>query len=252
MKKSLIMIVAAALVCVSASAQVKGVRVFPEDPVSPTLDQYFNPCTAEPVAPLADGFVQRWTLLDPIAKPEIRSNTLFTDTWLKEEFSKEYFEGQKTILPQDGQKVRLYEKAKLPGDTQKVKVDKKAKLTWHSFDANRYNVKLYRFATGLGLRPTEGLFLAVTVINCPEDMTVRMAVGSNSASMWWLDGEEVILLSGDRRMVVDDCVSKEITLKKGKNILRGAVINGPGMSDFCVRFLDKAGKPVTNFTISNQ
>lgn len=237
MKRSLIIAAALVFVSLSASAQVKGVRVFPEDPVSPALENYFSPSTAEPVAPLKGGFIQRWNLLDPIAKPEIRSNTLFTDTWLREEFAKEYFEGQKTILPKDGQKVKL---------------DKKTKLVWHSFDANRYNVKLYRFATGLGLRPTEGLFLAVTVINCPEEMKVRMSVGSNSASMWWLDGEEVILLSGDRRMVVDDCVSKEITLKQGRNVLRGAVINGPGMSDFCVRFLDKSGNPVTNFTISNQ
>ena len=70
--------------------------------------------------------------------------------------------------------------------------------------------------------------------------------------MWWLNGEEVLLLSGDRRMVMDDCMSKRITLKKGKNILRGAVINGPGMSDFCLRFLDEAGNPVKNITISNK
>lgn len=39
-------------------------------------------------------------------------------------------------------------------------------------------------------------------------------------------------MSGDRRMVKDDCLSKRLTLKKGKNIIRGAIINGPGMSDF--------------------
>ena len=49
---------------------------------------------------------------------------------------------------------------------------------------------------------------------------------------------------------MDDCVSKRITLKKGKNILRGAVINGPGMSDFCVRFIDENGKPVKNITVT--
>jgi hypothetical protein len=68
--------------------------------------------------------------------------------------------------------------------------------------------------------------------------------------MWWLNGEEVLLLSGDRRMVKDDAMSKRITLKKGRNILRGAIINGPGMSDFCVRFLDEKGLPVTNYTIT--
>jgi hypothetical protein len=39
-------------------------------------------------------------------------------------------------------------------------------------------------------------------------------------------------------------------LNPGKNIIRGAVINGPGMSDFCVRFLDENGQPVKDLTIS--
>ena len=77
-----------------------------------------------------------------------------------------------------------------------------------------------------------------------------MSVGSNSASMWWLNGEEAVILSGDRRMVKDVCLSRRLTLKKGKNIIRGAIINGPGMSDFCVRFLNENGTPVNNITIS--
>jgi hypothetical protein len=52
-------------------------------------------------------------------------------------------------------------------------------------------------------------------------------------------------------MVVDDGMSARLTLKKGRNILRCAVINGPGLSDFCVRFLDKQGKPVKNLKITN-
>ena len=70
--------------------------------------------------------------------------------------------------------------------------------------------------------------------------------------MWWLNGQEVLLLSGDRRMVEDDCMSQRLTLKKGRNILRGAIINGPGMSDFCVRFLDEKGNPVTNYNVTIQ
>lgn len=50
-------------------------------------------------------------------------------------------------------------------------------------------------------------------------------------------------------MVADDAMSKRITLKKGRNIIRGAIINGPGMSDFCVRFVDDKGVPVTDFTV---
>jgi hypothetical protein len=113
------------------------------------------------------------------------------------------------------------------------------------------NVKLFRFAEKWGQQVYGVLFWAVTIIDCDEDIeNVRLAVGSNSASMWWLNGKETLLLSGDRRMVKDDAMSPRITLKKGRNILRGAIINGPGMSDFCVRFLDENGKPVTNYKVT--
>ncbi len=154
----------------------------------PVLEDYFAPASAAPASPDADGFIRRWSLLEPIAKPEIRTNAIFTDSYLNEEFAKQYFDGQTTIVPKDGQKVKL---------------DKKTRLAWHCYDSKHYNVKLYRFASGLGLHPTEALYLAVTVINVPEDVTVRMAVGSNSGSKWWINGEEAILLSGDRRMVMD-------------------------------------------------
>ena len=58
------------------------------------------------------------------------------------------------------------------------------------------------------------------------------------------------MLSGDRRMVRDDVVSPKLTLKKGRNYLVGAVINGPGMSDFCVRFLDAQGNPIRNIKLN--
>ena len=44
---------------------------------------------------------------------------------------------------------------------------------------------------------------------------VRLAIGSNAASVWWLNGQEVIGLYNDRQTVIDDGVSKRLTLKKG-------------------------------------
>lgn len=198
-----------------------------------TPEKYFTAASATPAKPDSEGFIRRWSLLEPIDKPN-RSNTVFTDSYLREHFNTEYFPNQFTILPEDGQKVKAG----------------KQRLTWHKLDSERFNVKLFRFADGLQKQIYGVLFWAVTVIDCPEEIKdVRLAVGSNSASMWWLNGEEVLLLSGDRRMVKDDAVSPRITLKKGLNILRGAVINGPGMSDFCVRFIDEDEKPVTGFEI---
>ena len=114
-----------------------------------------------------------------------------------------------------------------------------------------FNVKLFRFADGVNKQTYGVLFWAVTVVNSPREMkNVRLAVGSNSASMWWLNGQEAVDLFGDRRMVMDDCVSKRLTLNKGRNVIRGAVINGPGLSDFCVRFIDENGQPIKDLTLS--
>ena len=185
---------------------------------------------AAPSKPDANGFIRRWMLLEPI-KQDIRSNTVFTDTWLRDVFSKTYFKNQMTMLPKDG---------------QTVKVDKQT-LAWRYLDSENYNVKLFRFAEKWGDQTYGSLFWGVTVIDCPEGMeNVRLAAGSNGASMWWLNGEEVLLLSGDRRMVEDDGMSARLTLKPGRNILRCSVVNGPGLSDFCVRFLDEKGNPVTD------
>ena len=199
-----------------------------------SIAPYFTPATAHPKAPDADGFLQRWLLLEPINKPN-RSNTVFTDSYIRNAFNAEYFPNQFTVVPQDGAKVTVAGQ----------------ELAWHALDSANFNVKLFRFAYGLN-KPTYGvLFWAVTVVNSLREMKdVRMAVGSNSASMWWLNGKEAVILSGDRRMVMDDCVSKRLTLNKGQNVIRGAVINGPGLSDFCVRFIDENGAPIKDLTLS--
>jgi hypothetical protein len=79
---------------------------------------------------------------------------------------------------------------------------------------------------------------------------VRLAIGSNASSVWWINGQEVVGIYGDRQTVVDDGVSKRLTLKKGPNVVRCAVINGSGATDFCARFLDSTGKPINGLTIS--
>lgn len=226
------------------------------------LSEYLVPVSGESATPDAEGFIRRWTILEPISKPN-SGNTVFVDSYVRAELTKEYFKDQfSTVkLPKDGQKVKVESETPRPtgrgfgqpqGQQQQLPATTKQTLTWHSYDSKLFNVKLFRFATNLSPIHYGVIFNAVTVINAPEDMTVRLAAGSNSASLWWLNGEEVLIMSGDRRMVADDCVSKRITLKAGKNVLRCAVINGPGMSDMCARFLDEDGKPVKNITITTK
>ena len=230
---------------------------------STQLDKYLVPASAEAATPDDQGFLRRWLLLDPISKPN-RSNTVFVDSYIREAFAVPYFKGQLgDVLPKDGSTVKVTVEYQPPVDMSAgrprmpqgpvVYEKKDKKLQWHAFDSQRYNVKLFRFATNLTEDRYGVIFWAVTVVNCPEDIpNVRMSVGSNSASMWWLNGEEAVILSGDRRMVADDVASERLTLKKGRNIIWGAVINGPGMSDFCVRFIDEAGNPVKNITLSTK
>jgi hypothetical protein len=197
-----------------------------------TMAPYLKPASAARKAPDADGFLQRWLLLEPINKPN-RSNTVFTDTYVRKTLTADYFPDQLTVVPHNGEKETV-------GDQQ---------LAWHAVDATNFDVKLFNFAYGLNKQTYGVIFWAVAVVDSPREMkNVRLAVGSNGASMWWLNGQDVADLFNDRRMVMDDVVSKPLTLNKGRNIIRGAVINGPGLSDFCVRFVDENGNPVKDLT----
>ena len=191
--------------------------------------------TAAPAQPDEQGFIRRWTLLEPI-RHDIRSNTMLTDTYLDAQFSKEQFKGQfdDTRTPRDGDKV------KVNGQT----------LKWHAIESNTYNVRLFRFADLVGTQTYNSMFLGTAVIECADELSnVRLAAGSNGASVWWFNGQRVLTLDGDRRMVEDDGVSGRLTLKQGRNVVRFAIMNGPGLSDFCVRFVDERGKPVTGYSV---
>src|SRR5437899_4917352 len=180
-------------------------------------------------APDAAGFLQRWLVLEPIP-----ANGL-TDSAVQAIVKKEYFPNQFTVIPHDGDKV-------IVGDTQ---------LIWHAEDTKLYNLNLYHFAHALDKPTTNVLFWAVTLVNCPREVPgVRLAIGSNAASVWWVNGQEVIGIYGDRQTVIDDGVSKRLTLKKGQNIIRAAIVNGGGATDFCARFLNQDDKPLKGYTVT--
>ena len=179
-------------------------------------------------APDRDGFLQRWVLLEPI-----EANGL-TDSAVQAIVKKEYFPDQFSVVPRDGDKVTV----------------SGAQLTWHAVDTTLYNVDLYHFAHALGKPTSNVLFWAVTVVNASQEMSgVRLAIGSNAASVWWVNGQEVIGIYGDRQTVIDDGVSKRLTLKKGPNVIRAAVVNGGGATDFCARFLDAEDRPLKTIPV---
>ena len=186
--------------------------------------------SSAPKAPDAAGFLQRWLILEPI-----RVAPQLTDSAVQAVVKKEYFPNQFTVIPHDGDTVTI-------GDES---------LKWHAVDTIAYNVNLFHFAYALNKPTSNVLFWAVSVVNAPRDIAdVRLAIGSNAASIWWLNGQEVIGIYNDRQTVIDDGVSKRLTLKKGPNVIRAAIVNAGGATDFCARFLDGDDNVVKGIVVS--
>jgi hypothetical protein len=215
----LVFVAASTLVIAGAAATGAG------QPPAPTL---VRPVSRN-LAPGPDGFIKRWLILEPIA-----ANGL-TDSLVQAAVKKEYFSDQLGVVPHDGDTVTV------GGAT----------LAWHALDTKNYNVNLYHFAYALKKPTSNVLFWVVTVLDCPQEVrNVRLAIGSNAASVWWVNGREVIGIYGDRQAVIDDGVSKRLTLEKGRNIVRAAIVNAGGATDFCARILDGDDRPLTRFTVN--
>jgi hypothetical protein len=93
------------------------------------------PSLARPTTPAkpanADGFIQRWLILEPIRVP-----AQLTESAIRTAVEKE-FPVPAPPLPRDGDTLKV-------GDTE---------LTWHAVDTLNYNVNLYHLAYALNSRP---------------------------------------------------------------------------------------------------
>ncbi len=201
-----------------------------------TLTKHFITATNIKKTPDARGFIQRWLVLEPV-KNNLRSNSAITESYLKNAFATQNFSPDYNIVPKAGQTVKI--------GSQDLK--------WHALDSKGFNFNLYQFSYATNTTRAGVLFWLVTVIDCPQEIkNVRLAAGVNSGGAFWLNGKEILTVPGDKDIIVDNVASPLVTLNKGRNVLRAAIINGQGMCNFVARFVDEAGKPVTRFTLSQQ
>jgi hypothetical protein len=178
----------------------------------------------------ARGFIHRWLVLEPVPVPG-----RLTESAVEEALQSAPAPGSMNALPRDGEAVTLANSS----------------VTWHALDTINYNLNLYHFAWALSKPTSNVLFWVTTTVDSPREVSgVRLAIGSNAASRWWLNGERVIALNDDRQAVIDDGVSKRLTLHKGRNVIRAAIVNGGGATDFCARFLDENDRPLTQLTVT--
>ncbi len=169
--------------------------------------------------PDAEGFIRNWLRLPSMPLDMAGGQDVF---------GKEYFPGQKTCAPNDG---------------DKVSVDGK-ELAWKALLSNDAVINL-----AYGTKK-EVLF-CVAYIDCNEDMPdllLRIG-GSHDSSLWSLNGKELIRVNANRGLGGETSVSERVTLKKGRNVLRMEVAYIFGGS-FCARFVDKDGNPVADYNVS--
>lgn len=220
MKSLLIALSVASFSLGAAHAQTEAPR-----PAPTTLNKPGS--AAQPVD--TRGFIHRWLVLEPVAVPG-----RLTESAVQDALKSAALPEMGDALPRDGDSVSL------GGGSQK----------WHALETTNYNLNLYHFAWSLSKPTSNVLFWAVTTVDSPREMrNVRLAIGSNAASRWWLNGEPVIALNDDRQAVIDDGVSPRVTLRKGRNVVRAAIINGGGATDFCARFLDENDRPLTGLDV---
>lgn len=178
----------------------------------------------------ARGFIRRWLVLEPIAV-----TGPLTESAVEAALKAAALPGPPEAVPRAGDLVQ-------PGGQR-----------WHALDTKGYNFNLYHFAWALSKPTSNVLFWVTTTVDAPQEMKdVRLSIGSNAASHWWLNGESVIAIYGDRQTVIDDGVSRRVTLHKGRNVIRAAIVNGGGATDFCARFLDAENRPITTLSVSLQ
>jgi hypothetical protein len=227
---------------------------------SHSITRFFTPSTPIKKAPDANGFIQRWLVLEPIKNS--RGNSQMSETFLRETLAANNFSPDFNAIPKNGETITIQaQDLKFTGNpapanntiTKKGEPEKPAaqELKWRALDSRDFDFNLYHLSYATNTTRNGVLFWLVTVINCTEDIkNVRLSAGPNSAGMFWVNGKDVLVVPGDQNVIADLATSPLLTLKKGKNVVRVAIMNGQGMADFCLRFLDANGAPVKNFTTS--
>jgi hypothetical protein len=166
-----------------------------------------------------EGFVRQWLVLLPIP---FAANESASDA-----FNREQIKDEAGLKPKAGDKVKV-------GETEFV---------WQKKTAASH---LLDFLAILDKKENDdSVAYAVTYIVAPKELQgVKMKTGSDDQCRVYLNGKEVFNFP-DCRAAEKDQDTTLVTLRQGINVLVAKVVNCNNEWEFCVRFADRDGKPLT-------
>ena len=186
---------------------------------------------AKTFKPDEEGYIRNWLVLEPVKLTEDVS--AHTEEQEKPVFDKDFV--KKDHAPKAGDKLKA-------GD---------AEVTWVAKDSSDAILDLSGAFEGKDNQ--QCLYLGVVYVTADKDYAdVKLSIGSDDSSLWKVNGKEVVRVYAQRSAEKDTDQSQPLALKKGVNTVQFAVIQGDGPAAAVARFVDKDGKPLTNFTISLQ
>ena len=184
--------------------------------------------TVKPVDPTRideEGFVKYWLLLAPIPS------------------EKELTGGVEIAAAQLPDEARLKPRPDAP-----VKVRGQS-LTWRRFRSPEYAIDFKQAVEGA--RGDDVVAYAVCYVHAPEERKdVKLFIGSNDQGKVWLNGQVVLVHDKPRSLKKDADVASGLTLRKGENTVVFKVANDKGNWQGCLRFGDKAGKPMVDLHVT--
>lgn len=173
--------------------------------------------------PDSDGYIRDWLMLAPVPLPAGASGAeLIVDDQLKDEAA---------LQPKAGDMIKFHGK----------------ELTWQNVSAATNYVDFNMILKSMNNDHMVGYL--VTYVECNEELNgVTMAVGSNDEGRIFLNGKDIYAYSEPRTLQLDADKGK-VNLKKGVNVIVFKIINEQNSWQGAMRFLDKAGAPLTDLKI---
>ncbi|HCE42339.1 MAG TPA: hypothetical protein DET40_02180 [Lentisphaeria bacterium] len=170
------------------------------------------------------GYIHNWLALPAI--PLNAGIPSLTEEVLAPFFQKEFFPNQKTATPKENDKVTV----------------NGSELVWKAYQVEN---PCWNFDP-----KGNSIYFVVAYVDADKDIAnVTLSIGSDDASVWTVNGVEVIKVYAGRAVERDNDKSQPLTLKKGVNVIRAMVINGGGDAGISARFVDKDGNAVKNVKV---